>query len=559
MSGADFSLSGQRRLRLVICFFALCFAIISLRFAQLALLPPPSPGGAARSDVPDVLPRPDIVDRNGVLLASDIAIPSLYADPRQIIDADEAVELLTGAIPEMRAPDIMQKLSQKRAFVWLKRQITPRQKDMVHRLGIPGVGFRNETRRVYPMGRLAAHVLGYVDVDSKGLAGIEKYLDDRGVIYKASLAEAGRNATKPAVLSIDARVQHAVASEIAQSMTTYKAQAGAGIVLDVNSGEVIAAVSLPDFNPNDPKQAQDKASMNRFSGGVYELGSSVKTVTFAMALDSGVTDLTRSYDCRYPLPAGRARIDDYHATRRILTVPEVFTHSSNIGTAKMALDVGIAGHQAFLKRLGLFDRLRTELPEAAEPLRPARWGRVNTMTAAFGHGISIQPLQLAAAVAAFVNGGLLVEPTFFKRGVEEARAISRSVISAKTSADMRYLMRLNVTEGTATKADAPGYRVGGKTGSAEKVIGGRYSRDHRLTTFVGAFPIDNPRYVVLVLLDEPQAVDGTYGFATAGWNAVPTAGKIIARIGAMLGVEPEIAPEEAVRLAKRVNAGTIGD
>jgi cell division protein FtsI (penicillin-binding protein 3) len=330
-------------------------------------------------------------------------------------------------------------------------------------------------------------------------------------------------------------------------------------VLDVNSGEVIAAVSLPDFNPNDPKQAQDKASMNRFSGGVFELGSSVKTATFAMALDKGVADLGKTYDCRYPLPAGRSRIDDYHATRRILTVPEIFTHSSNIGSAKMALDVGIDGHKEFLRKLGFFDRLHTELPESAEPLYPSRWSRVNTMTAAFGHGISIQPLQLASAVAAFVNGGLLIEPTFFKRRVEEAAALSRRVISEKTSATMRYLLRLNVTEGTATKADAPGYRVGGKTGSAEKVVGGRYSRDHRLTTFVGAFPIDNPRYVVLVLLDEPQAVAGTFGFATAGWNAVPAAGRIIARIGSMLGVRPEITAEEAVKLAGKTDAGTIGD
>ncbi len=551
-------LAGQKRLRLVICSFALCFAVIALRFAQLALLPPPL-GDQARAEQEAPLPRPDIIDRNGVLLASDIAIPSLYADPRQIIDVDEAVELLTGAIPELSARDIMQKLSQKRAFVWLKRQITPWQKEIVHRLGIPGVGFRNETRRVYPMGRLAAHVLGYVDVDSHGLAGIEKYLDDRGAIYKASLAEPGGNNTAPAVLSIDARVQHAVASEVAAAIAAYKAQAGAGIVLDVNSGEVIAAVSLPDFNPNDPKQAQDKASMNRFSGGVFELGSSVKTVTFAMALEEGVADLGKTYDCRFPLPAGRSRIDDYHATRRILTVSEIFTHSSNIGSAKMALDVGIEGHKQFLRKLGLFDRLHTELPESAEPLYPARWSRVNTMTAAFGHGISIQPLQLASAVAAFVNGGMMIEPTFFKRGVAEAGAASRRVISEKTSATMRYLLRLNVTEGTATKADTAGYRVGGKTGSAEKVVGGRYSRDHRLTTFVGAFPMDNPRYAVLVLLDEPQAVAGTFGFATAGWNAVPAAGRIIARIGSMLGVAPEITAEEAVKLAKKADAGTIGD
>jgi cell division protein FtsI (penicillin-binding protein 3) len=363
----------------------------------------------------------------------------------------------------------------------------------------------------------------------------------------------------PAALSIDVRVQHAVADEVTHAMGQFRAEAGAGLVLDVNTGEVIAAVSLPDFNPNDPKEAQDKSRANRFSGGVFELGSSVKTVTFAMALDTGVTDLTKSYDCRTPLQAGRSQIDDYHATRRILTVPEIFTHSSNIGTAKMALDVGIEGHQAFLKKLGLLERLRTELPEAAEPLFPRRWSRVNTMTASFGHGLSIQPLQLASAVAAFVNGGRLVDPTFLKREADGAGIVSRRVISEATSRQMRYLLELNVKEGTATKASVLGYRIGGKTGSAEKVIDGRYSGDHRLTTFVGAFPMDEPQYVVVVMLDEPQPTPETYGFATAGWNAVPTAGKIVQRIAPLLGVRPKLSPGDAVKLAGKTEPGTAGD
>jgi cell division protein FtsI (penicillin-binding protein 3) len=278
-----------------------------------------------------------------------------------------------------------------------------------------------------------------------------------------------------------------------------------------------------------------------------------------MALDEGVTDLTKSYDCRAPLPAGRSEIDDYHATRRILTVPEVFIHSSNIGTAKMALDVGIERHQAFLGKLGLLDRLRTELPEAAEPLFPRHWSRVNTMTASFGHGLSIQPLQLASAVAAFVNGGKLVEPTFLKRDVEATGVAARRVIGEDTSRQMRYLLELNVEEGTATKARVPGFRIGGKTGSAEKVVDGRYSRDHRLTTFVGAFPMDEPRYVAFIMLDEPQPLPETYGFATAGWNAVPTAGKIVQRIAPLLGLRPKPSPEDAVKLAGKTEPGTAGD
>jgi cell division protein FtsI (penicillin-binding protein 3) len=552
-------LKGQKRIRLIICGFALCFAIITLRLGQLSLWPAGVEEQQGELAEAEKLPRPDIVDRNGVVLATDISIPSVYADPRKILDVDETIELLTGAMPDLKTSDLRQKLSQKRAFVWIKRQINPRQKEIVHNLGIPGIGFRNESRRVYPMGRLAAHVIGFVDVDSHGLAGIERYLDGRGELYKASLAQPGLESAMPAALSIDVRVQHAVADEVTHAMGQFRAEAGAGLVLDVNTGEVIAAVSLPDFNPNDPKEAQDKSRANRFSGGVFELGSSVKTVTFAMALDTGVTDLTKSYDCRTPLQAGRSQIDDYHATRRILTVPEIFTHSSNIGTAKMALDVGIEGHQAFLKKLGLLERLRTELPEAAEPLFPRRWSRVNTMTASFGHGLSIQPLQLASAVAAFVNGGRLVDPTFLKREADGAGIVSRRVISEATSRQMRYLLELNVKEGTATKASVLGYRIGGKTGSAEKVIDGRYSGDHRLTTFVGAFPMDEPQYVVVVMLDEPQPTPETYGFATAGWNAVPTAGKIVQRIAPLLGVRPKLSPGDAVKLAGKTEPGTAGD
>ena len=551
-------LRGLNRIRLVMLGFAACFALIGLRLVYLGVLGPAGEQ-VQRSEIEERLPRPDIVDRNGVVMATDIPLSSLYADPRKILDVDEAVELITGAIPELKPRELRDKLTQKRSFVWLKRQITPRQKEEVHNLGIPGIGFRNETRRVYPKGRLAAHVLGYVDVDSRGLAGIEKFLDERGALYTASLADPVNRAAMPATLSIDSRVQFAVTDELAKALTEFKATAAAGLVLDARTGEVLAAASLPDFNPNDPKDAQEKTRLNRFTGGVFELGSSVKTVTFAMALDAGVTTLERSYDCRAPLVAGRARIDDYHATRRILTVPEIFTHSSNIGTAKMALDVGIEGHQAFLRRIGFFDRLRTELPEAAEPLFPKHWGRVHTMTAAFGHGISIQPLQLAAATAATVNGGILVEPTFLKREAEAARSVSRRVVSAATSAEMRHLMKLNVDEGTGTKAAVLGYRVGGKTGSAEKVVGGRYSSDHRLTTFLAAFPIDDPRYVVLVLLDEPQPSPETFGYATAGWNAAPATARIVQRIAPLLGVAPIFSPDEAAKIAKQANAAVIGD
>ncbi len=545
-----YGLRGRNRLRLVMVGFAMCFALIAGRAAQLALLAPAVQKVAEEDHYR--MPRPDIVDRNGYLLATDIQIASLYANPRKIIDVEEAVELLTAVAPKLDSKVLYKKLTRDRAFVWLKREVSPALQLAIHNQGIPGVGFRNETVRVYPMGRLAAHALGYVDVDSHGLSGIEKYLDDQGALYTASLADPELRTALPARLSLDVRVQHALTSEIQKAVDLFRAKAGAGVVLDINTAEVLAMASLPDFNPNDPKQAQEQIRMNRVTGAVYELGSVIKAVTFAMALDAGVTTLKGRYDARYPLVIGSARIHDFHAQKRILTVTEVFLHSSNIGAARMALDVGLKGHQAFLRKVGLFDRMITELPEAAAPLLPKRWSKLATVTAAFGHGFAVQPLQGAAVTASLLNGGRLIRPTFLKRERDAVDGFAKQVIKPETSETMRYLFRLNAQKGTARKAaaEAPGYRVGGKTGTAEKVIRGRYSKNHRLTSFIGAFPMDDPKYVVLVMLDEPQALKATYGYATSGWNAVPTAGKVIARIAPILGVQPRYSEAERAKLAK---------
>jgi cell division protein FtsI (penicillin-binding protein 3) len=541
-------LKGRRRMRLVMLAFSLIFLVIAGKLAFLSLMPRDEklPGGAEA----EKMPRPDIVDRNGEVLARDIRVASLYAEPNKLIDIDEAVELLTANVPDLDARELRRKLSLDRSFIWLKRQVSPSEQQLIHDLGIPGIGFRDETLRIYPRGRLAAHVLGYVDVDSHGLAGIEKYLDGRGALFTASLADPAGRTLEPVQLSIDSRIQHALADELQKAITHYRAEAGGGVVLDIANGEVIGMVSLPDYNPNEPIEAQQKNAGNRMTGGVYELGSVVKAVTFAMALDAGVCDFNTRYDARFPLIVGHARISDFHAERRFLTVPEIFTYSSNIGTAKMALDVGLEGHQAFLRKVGLFDRMQTELPEAAAPLLPHRWSTITTVTAAFGHGFAVQPLQGAAVAAALLNGGKLMTPTFLERDRETADAVAVRIIKPETSRKMRDLFRLNVEKGTATKADVPGLRVGGKTGTAEKVINGRYSKNHRLNSFVGAFPMDDPRYVVLLMLDEPQAVPESMGFATAGWNAVPAAGKLIARIAPLLGVEPVLTGDEREKLEK---------
>jgi cell division protein FtsI (penicillin-binding protein 3) len=543
-------LGGQNRIRLLGIMFSLFFLAISVQLTLLTLKHKGVSSDLAARETP--IPRPDIVDRNGVVMATDIAVASLFADPRKISDMDEAVESLTATMPDLDSKVLRQKLTHPgRAFVWLKRQVSPEERDAVYNLGIPGVGYVNERKRVYPLGRLAAHTIGYVDVDTKGIAGIEKFLDDQGALYTASLSEPETSTSAPAQLSVDIRVQHAVTDEVAKAVIKFKAKAGGGIIMDTETGEILALASLPDYNPNSDDKRLTSDQQNKLTSGVYELGSVIKAVTFAMAFDYGTANLNSRYDTRSALVVGNARISDFHAQRRVLTVPEVFTNSSNIGTAKMALQVGIEGHVEFLKRVGLLDRLITEVPESARPLLPRHWSKLASATAAFGHGFAVQPLQGLSVVSDLINGGMARPPTFLKRTKEEADVLAHRIVKPETSEKMRYLFRLNVLDGTASKADVIGYRVGGKTGTAEKVINGRYSKEKSLATFIGAFPMDHPKYAVFVMLDEPHATPETFGFATAGWNAVPTAAKIIERIAPLLGVTPKFTAEDLVKLEKQ--------
>ncbi len=534
------------RMRLVMAGFAAVFALVSFKAGVLTL---GGQGGRKPAIVrKDHIPRPDIVDRNGALLAADMPFASVFAEPYRMADVDDAIYRLVMVAPQLDARKLHRQLSdRRRKFVWLLRQVRPELEAKILDLGIPGVRVMKEQRRVYPMGRLTAHVVGYSNIDSKGLTGIERFLDTSGALYTASLANPSGRTAQPAVLSLDVRVQHALRAELSAAMKKFRALGAGGLVMNVHTGEILALVSLPDFNPNnrDRKEALEKTRLNRMTSGVYELGSVIKSVTFAMALEAGTATLEKKYDARFPLVVGRAKIHDFHAQRRWLSVPEVFTHSSNIGTARMALEVGLEKHRAFLKKVGLFERLRTELPEAARPLLPRRWTKIASVTASFGHGFAVQPLQGLAVVAGLINGGVMIPPTFLKRDAQTAAALGRRIISPETSRKMRYLFRLNAIRGTARRAAAPGWRVGGKTGTAEKVINGKYNKDHRLTTFIGAFPMDDPQYALLVMLDDPRPIPETHGYATSGWNAVPVAGKVIARLGPLLGVEPRLDTEEA--------------
>lgn len=545
---SDGGRKSQARIALVIALFVIVFGVIAGRLAMLATTP--EQHGARRSATQDRLSatRPDIVDRNGYLLAVDINSPSLYAEPHRILDMDEAVEVLTAVLPDLDAHELRERLSTKRRFVWLKREITTQQMQEIRRFGVPGVGFLSENRRVYPNHAEVSHVLGYVNIDNRGQAGIEKWLDTRGLAALHLAGFATDRLQTPVQLAVDLRVQHALRDELIKAAERYRAIAAGAILADVRTGEILALVSLPDFDPNQPRQALEPGRLNRMTLGVFELGSTYKALTVAMALDSGRVTLGSTFDARQPLTYGRFTIDDFHAQRRVLTVPEIFTYSSNIGTAKMALSLGIEHHKAFLRKVGQLERLQTELPESTEPLFPKHWAEINTATIAFGHGLSVTPLQAVMAINALVNGGYLIPPTFLKRSEEQARALATRVIKPETSIAMRYLMRLNVEKGTATRADVKGYYIGGKTGTSEKVVDGHYSKHKLLNTFTAVLPADQPRYVLLVMLDEPQPTPDSNGMATAGVNAAPTAGKIIARIGPMLGLQPRYDQPDAERL-----------
>jgi cell division protein FtsI (penicillin-binding protein 3) len=414
----------------------------------------------------------------------------------------------------------------------------------IHNLGLPGLHIIRERQRAYPAGSAAVHILGHTNIDNKGLTGIEKYIDVQPVIITSSQKMGGRAQVR---LSVDLRVQHALNDELNNAMKTYQAKAVGGIVLDVTSGEVLALSGLPDYDPNRREEALQKKNRNRFYYDAYELGSVFKTMTVAMALDGSIAQLDDQIDVKKPLRVGRFVLRDKHARTRMMTPEEIFIHSSNTGAARLALAVGEERHQAFLRKMGLFEPLTTELGPTAHPLLPHRWRKANTITAAYGHGVSVPPFTFAVAASALVNGGYKIQPTFLPRTRAEGRAHAVKVLHPGTSAEMRRFFRANVLRGTGKRADVPGYRVGGKTGTAWKPSEGGYS--HKvITSFVAAFPMDDPQYLVYVLLDEPKSAK--HGASTeASQNAAPTVGRVIARIAPMLGVAPEQTFDETAQVS----------
>ncbi|WP_267434837.1 penicillin-binding protein 2 [Sphingomonas sp. GM_Shp_1] len=520
----------MRLMMLMMLFGAAVFVVIG-RLMMLAVFAGPADAAARTATL---AARGDIVDRNGAPLARTIDSWTIAVHPKKLIgDPMEIAARLAALMPDRGDQAwFYNQLTRKANFVYLQRRASPGLVEQVNAIGEPGLVFDRETQRLYPQSTLAAHALGFLSTDGHGMSGMERVLDERLL----SPAHAG----KPVALSIDTRAQAALESELGRAMNTFAARGGGGIILDVHTGEVIAMVSLPTFNPNRVGMAGTEELRNITTQSVFELGSTFKPITMATAMENGVvTSMARRFDATHPLKVGGYTIHDEQGDpKRWLNMAETLIYSSNIATARIADEIGPQRMQAMFKKLGFDTKPDIELREKGRPLLPTYWARTTTMTTAYGHGIAVTPLHLASAYAALVNGGIWRPATLMK--VEPGHAAAgRRVLSEATSARMRQMLRLIVMRGTGRKGDAPGYRVGGKTGTAEAAVAGGYDRSRNVATFAAAFPMDAPRYVVLAMLDSPKGTKETFGWKTAAWNAAPVVGRTITRVGAMLGVVPD--------------------
>ena len=495
--------------------------------------PPPA---ALRHEAPHS--RAMIEDRNGQILALSLPTAGLYANPQEMIDPADTAQKLKQTLPQLDLETVKSRLQSNKQFVYLARNITAREQLAVNDLGIPGIYFEPTEQRRYPQGRVAAQVIGGVDVDERGVAGAERFFDQRL-----------RDNPEPLRLSIDVRVQAAMRDELSSAMEEFRAIGACGIVMDVRTGEVLAMVSLPDYDTNKLGEASPEQRFNRAVTGMYEPGSTFKLQTAAMALDSGVGHLWNTYDAAHNIRIGRFTITDFKGKHRVLTLPEVIAYSSNLGAAHIAQSVGAERQRAWLKKLGMFNRIGVELPEEGRPIvqSPGQWKEVTTMTVGFGHGIAVSPLHVVRGTAVLANGGHFLRPTILASETGEPPVDETQVMQPSTSDTLRKLMRLVVTDGYGKSADVPGYFVGGKTGTAEKTSAHGYKKHSNISAFMSVFPMNAPRYAVYFMLDEPKGNASTGGYSTAGQVAAPGAGRVIARIAPMLGLMPQTADETAIQ------------
>ncbi|MDD3287557.1 MAG: penicillin-binding protein 2 [Alphaproteobacteria bacterium] len=528
--------------------FSIMYVLIAGRIVDLTMFSdsPDTIATTATTSDSTITSRADITDRNGTVLATSLPTVSLCANAKKMFDADDAVQKLLTVLPDLDGKKLVGEIKNTRRCVMIKRHITPKQSYAINKLGIAGLEFMPDERRIYPIGHMTSHLLGYTNIDNAGLAGVEKFLDARL-----------QQESTPVELSIDLRLQTILHRELSDSMAEFRAVAASGLIMDISNGEIIGMVSLPDFDPHRPSEGEDEARFNGNTLGVYEMGSTFKIFNTALALESGLMKPSDLFNTTHSIEIAHRTISDYHPESHWLNVAEIFTHSSNVGSALMAERMGGIRQRAFLSRLGLTGKVSLELPEVGAPLVPSasNWSEITTMTIAYGHGIAVNAVQMASAVAGIINDGVKVQPTLLK--ASQHPSAPNKIVSSRTSQQMRALMRLVVTHGTAKQADVSGYLVGGKTGTADKLNGKHYNENARRASFIGVFPITSPRYLVMVILDEPKATAKTHGYATAGWTTAPLVGKVIGQIGPLLGIspiEPDIALAAEQKLLK--NLGT---
>ncbi|MCB1538340.1 MAG: penicillin-binding protein 2 [Rhodospirillales bacterium] len=534
--------TARGRLMVMGLLFLVMFGGIAMRVTYLCLwqqgAEPRFEALRANADSSAVLAagRADIVDRNGVLLATTLDTMSLYVDPKMINDASRLAAELKGVFPDEDQAELEKKLSAKSRFMWIRRGLSPHEIAAVNALGQPGLNFRPESRRFYPQENLVAHIVGYTDLDGTGLAGVERARD-------SELKKGGA----PLRLTIDVRFQHALRRAVAQAVSDFTAKGAAGLIVDVASGDILAAVSLPDFDPQEVGAATDDEKFNRFATGVYEMGSTFKTFSLAALLDRVNGDVGQKFDASKPLRRAGFTITDYHAQNRVLTLPEVFMYSSNIGTALVGDKIGTDRLKDFYTQLGFTRPVPlADMPEGAAPLVPDPWRDINTLTATYGHGIAVTPVHLIRAFAGIVNGGTLPALHLAADEKDEMRA---RIIRPETSRKMLELLRLVVTHGTGEKANVPGAMLAGKTGTAEKTGPGGYDHSKLVSSFIATFPADHPRYAILIAVDEPHGNKQSYGYATAGWVAAPGVGHVAQAIMDLSAMPPADEKDDALMAA----------
>ena len=519
------------RILFVLGLFSLGFIALALGATRAALFSEAATNGG----IPGVgeAQRADLVDRNGRLLAADLLHYGLYIDPREIWDTVETRRALMAALPGLQSERLERALRGERR-VFLAGALTPQERNRIHDLGLPGLSFEPEQRRVYPLGTTAAHVIGFSDSGGEGVAGVEAALNED---IRAAVSSGA-----PVALAIDLRVQGALEDELYKAVAEFTPKGAVGIVTDIHTGEVLGMASWPVFDPNKPGASTPYVQNNRAAATVYEMGSTFKGFTVAIGLDTGVATPTSTFDATQPFHLGYRTIHDYHAARKVLNLVEVFQHSSNIGTAKLAVGIGPERMGRYFDGLGLTKPANVELIESARPLTPKVWNMDAVASTSFGHGINVTPLALSRAYGAVLNGGVLI-PLTVRKLEPGAKVTGTRVMSEKTSQTMLAIMRANVTGGSGKSANVPGLSVGGKTGTGEKYDPAirAYNHQRQVSSFAAVFPtagpVDAKRYFVLILLDEPHGTANSAGYATGGWVAAPAAGRIIERIAPFLGVQ----------------------